>query len=120
MNPDPPPLAISHLGDPGAADHRLVIRGELDYMTAPDLTAALGSLRLHSGSTLTLDLAGLGFCDSTGLSVLLGAHKRMASLGGKLTVSAIDPNLARVLTITGLAHLFTPVETTGEPQGLGA
>ncbi len=108
MKPERHALSIAHSGAGGG--HRLAIRGELDHTTVPDLTEALRLVPFADGSTLTLDLAELGFCDSTGLSVLLSVHKRLANLGGRLTVSAIDANLLRVLTLTGLAHLFTPEE----------
>ncbi|PPK66382.1 STAS domain-containing protein [Actinokineospora auranticolor] len=103
MKTDPHALAITRRDDGG-----LSLRGDLDYTTAPEFTAALAALPLPEGATLTLDLGGLGFCDSSGLSVLLNAYKKASAVGGTLAVSAIDPNLERMLMITGLAHLFLP------------
>ncbi|RLK53766.1 STAS domain-containing protein [Actinokineospora cianjurensis] len=103
METDPHTLDITRLRDGG-----LALSGELDYATAPELTATVAALPLLHGDTLTLDLGQLAFCDSSGLSALLTAYKRITNLGGRLSVSAIDPNVARMLTITGLAHLFRP------------
>ncbi|WP_018685068.1 STAS domain-containing protein [Actinokineospora enzanensis] len=103
MKTDPHALAITRLGD-GA----LALSGELDYTTAPELTAAVAALPLVDGATLTLDLGELAFCDSSGLSALLAAYKRMVGLGGRLSVSALDPNLERVFAITGLSDMFAP------------
>ncbi|GLZ43188.1 STAS domain-containing protein [Actinokineospora sp. NBRC 105648] len=100
---NPHALDITRMADGG-----LAVGGELDYTNATELTAAFAELRLDPGATLALDLGELGFCDSSGLSVLLAAYKRLAGLGGRLLVTAIDPNLARMLAITGLAELFTP------------
>ncbi|WP_051386055.1 STAS domain-containing protein [Actinokineospora inagensis] len=103
MKTDPHTLDIAHLRDGG-----LALSGELDYATAPELTAMVAALPLPRGAILTLDLGELAFCDSSGLSALLTAYKRVTGVGGRLSVPAIDPNLARMLAITGLSHLFRP------------
>ncbi|GAA3005266.1 STAS domain-containing protein [Actinokineospora diospyrosa] len=103
METDPHTLDITRLVDGG-----LALSGDLDYATAPELTAMVAALDLGQGAVLTLDLGRLVFCDSSGLSALLAAYRRALSVGGRLSVSAIDPNVARMLAITGLEHLFRP------------
>ena len=51
---------------------RLVLRGELDLATAPQLEHALAA----AGDGVLLDLRGLTFMDSTGVRVLLEAAER--------------------------------------------
>ena len=47
--------------------------------------------------------------DSTGLSTLVGAQKRMRSRGGKLVIVNVDPSLAYTFQITGLDLVFKVV-----------
>ena len=54
----------------------LAMGGELDVFSAPELRAALREAKLGPAETLVLDMRGLGFIDSSGLAVILGAHER--------------------------------------------
>lgn len=88
-------------------DGEVVLRvgGELDLGTADQLRAAAGRY-LHPGTRLTLDLSGVTFCDSTGLSALVTIHKQARAAGGELIL--LDP-LARIMhlfTITGLVRVL--------------
>ncbi|WP_214326351.1 STAS domain-containing protein [Nonomuraea sediminis] len=55
-----------------------------------------------AGRRVVLDASGLSFCDSSGISALLGLHKRAESL----TLRGVHGVLARVLRVTGLDALF--------------
>lgn len=83
----------------------LVLRGELDPHTAPllrdqvDLVTADGTTH-----TLVLDVAGLRFIDSSGLRVIIGAHKEMTARSGRLVLRAPTDTTRRLLDITGLAE----------------
>jgi anti-sigma B factor antagonist len=54
-----------------------------------------------------VDLSGVTFMDSTGLSVLVGALKRLRLMDGRLTVVAPDDDLRRIFEVTGLDRSFT-------------
>lgn len=84
----------------------LSIRGELDISTADQLRRAAGPY-LDAGGRLVLDLSGVTFCDSTGLAVLVGFHKRLAASGGGLELSSPVPRVRHLLAITGLNRVFT-------------
>ncbi|UDY37581.1 STAS domain-containing protein [Dermatobacter hominis] len=47
--------------------------GELDLASTPAFTAALTEALVDERQTLTIDLSGVTFCDSTGLRALLTA-----------------------------------------------
>ncbi|MET9454899.1 STAS domain-containing protein [Streptomyces canus] len=66
-----------------AADRCLVARvsGEMDYMTGPVLRPQFKELIARSGRFVVLDLAGVSFCDSAGLNVLLGAWRQRMRAG---------------------------------------
>lgn len=95
--------------DVDEADHGevavLVLRGELDLATVPSLRdRLLDVVRTHR--SVILDLAGLGFLDSTGLGLLVSAVKRLQERDGTLVVAAPSPAVVRLLEVSGLdAHL---------------
>jgi anti-sigma B factor antagonist len=79
----------------------VVAAGELDLATAPDLAAALSEALAHERDTLTIDAAGITFCDSSGLKVLLNAPgHRPVRLKSPSTV------LRRVLELSGTTERF--------------
>lgn len=89
----------------------LVLVGELDSYRAPRLKDVIDDV-LGPGDTdagpnaLTLDLAGITFIDSSGISVLVLAHKRLAERGGQLAVHSPQRIVHRVLEVTGLTQVF--------------
>jgi anti-sigma B factor antagonist len=84
---------------------RLVARGELDLLAAPNLRSALEATH-HDGATIDLDLSAVTFIDSTGISVILQAWQRANAEGGRLVVGAASPVVARVIEATGLSELL--------------
>ena len=49
----------------------------------------------------------LQFCDSVGLSALIGAQRRADLAGGRMVLRGVHGMLERVLHITGAGGLFT-------------
>jgi len=82
----------------------LVLVGELDPHTAPILRSSVDDAVSDVTTTLVLDVAGLQFIDSSGLRVIISAHKVMADKGGRLVLRAPTDNTRRLLDITGLAE----------------
>lgn len=83
----------------------VVVTGDLDLHTVPALREALLAGTRAEPAVLHVDLSGVPFCDSTGMSVLATAAKRMAVLGGRLVISGAQPLPYRVFELTGLAVL---------------
>jgi anti-sigma B factor antagonist len=81
--------------------------GELDLYTAPRLQAALAGLLRGDVDRIVVDLAGVEFCDSTGMNVLLSAMKRIKEQGGSLELAAPRPAVKRILQVTGRDGVFT-------------
>jgi anti-sigma B factor antagonist len=82
------------------------VGGDLDLNTAPELLQALTRLMDDGQRALVLDLTGVGFCDSSGLSVLVRVRNRVTELGGRLTLAAATPIVQRVLEVSGLTEIF--------------
>ncbi|MFD3994869.1 STAS domain-containing protein [Streptomyces sp. NPDC058548] len=85
--------------------------GELDHYTAELLRSPLDQALDAGRSRLVVDCAGLEFCDSTGLNVLLGARLRADAAGGGVHLVGMRPAVARVFHITGAEAVFTVHET---------
>lgn len=92
----------------GVAVVRLV--GEVDLATVPLLSERLQALDAAGQTRFVVDLDGVGFVDSTGLGVLIGALKRSRSRGGSMSLVCSDEQLLHVLEATGLDSVF-PVHT---------
>ncbi|MEU4799292.1 ANTAR domain-containing protein [Streptomyces sp. NPDC023327] len=92
---------------------RVVLRGELDLeagrLLRPDLRQALR----RSARVIDLDLRGVGFCDCSGLNLLLGLRQSALEQGKILTIGHSSPWVDRLLDLTGTRHLFAPVEQGG-------
>ncbi len=56
---------------------------------------------------MVLDLSGLTFCDSTGITVFVTAHRRSQAAGSSLGLAGVSPAQMRVLQMVGLDEVFT-------------
>ena len=106
-----------------AENHALVLlSGELDASTAGQLYEQLAELTRDGVVHVDLDLSGLEFMDSTGLSVVVAEHKRTNASGGELMILSPQSQVRRLLEITGLTGILQirPDEqdgTLGDPVG---
>jgi anti-sigma B factor antagonist len=82
------------------------VAGEVDIQTSPILDEHLRSVLDQGHPSVFVDLAGVTFLDSTGLSVLVSGLKRCQLAGGELHLVSPRPNVYKVLEITGLTAAF--------------
>lgn len=80
--------------------HTATLSGELDIATAGRLTEALEALEPAPGEQLVIDLASVGFMDSTGLRVLIAANRDAADTGYELVIVTGESPARRVLELT--------------------
>ena len=78
------------------------VKGELDMSTTPQLTEALGAATDQPVKSVTLDLADVGFIDSSGLRVLVLSGRALADAGRTLQIGPRSEMVTRVLTMTNL------------------
>lgn len=90
-------------------DNAAVVRviGELDLATAPQLGDVLADLSGHGTMHVTVDLSEMAFIDSTGVTVLVSALKRLHEAGGDMALESPRASAMRVFEITGLTNVFT-------------
>ena len=90
------------------------VTGEIDVYTAPLLREELASLIDSEHTDLVVDLTKVGFMDSTGLGVLVGALKKVRTLGGDLRLVIDQEKILKVFRITGLTKVFPIHDTVDE------
>ena len=90
-----------HLSGNGEAT--VVVAGEVDMATAPQLDACLCA---QAARNVVVDLAGVSFLDSSGLGALVHARKILAANGHTLRVSGEQDNIRTVLEVTGLLEVL--------------
>jgi anti-sigma B factor antagonist len=91
----------------------LHVAGDLDHHTAPRLREALEKVS-SAGQSVVLDLSGLTYCDSTGITVFINAYKRAKPAGGRVLIAGLNPDLVEVFTIIGLDQIFVFHPTVDE------
>ena len=78
----------------------------MDSLTADNLTQAL-SAQVHAGQLrLVVDFREVDYTSSAGLRSLLGTLKDCRRLGGDLRLSAVQPAVMRVLSLSGFASII--------------
>jgi len=83
----------------------LVLHGELDIATAPELVEMLNRLR-HHGHAVTLDLAEVTFMDSTGLTTIMDAQVQAERNGWSFSVRRPSAAVRRVFALAGMDRLL--------------
>jgi anti-sigma B factor antagonist len=101
------------------ADHTVIsVAGEIDLYTAPKLQSELMAALHEDPARLIVDMSAVEFCDSTGINVLLAAHRFARERGGELQLAGPGSATRKVLQVTGLESVFTvvdvPVRVTGQ------
>ncbi|MDK3257938.1 STAS domain-containing protein [Blastococcus capsensis] len=103
----PNPSALVTLAVAGSASHpQLTVTGEVDCSSAPEVRAVLDQLVDAAPTEIVVDLTGVTFLDSAGLSTLAAAHRRALAAGGRLRLLAATRAVIRPLQITGLWDLL--------------
>lgn len=81
----------------------LVTSGELDLASSEQLESALAEATADGSGYVIIDLRGLQFIDSVGLSVLIKADRRVREGGGRFGLVRGSGQVQRLLDLTGLA-----------------
>jgi anti-sigma B factor antagonist len=89
------------------------VTGEIDLATAPAVGAALAE-RASGESALVLDLRETAFLDSSGIRVLVEAHRASQRDGIPFTVVPGDAAIRDLLETTGVAAHLDLADTAPE------
>ena len=100
------PSEFSCLASVDHGEAVLAVNGELDMSTAPELSRSLAGVLDQHPQRVTLEIGGLDFIDSTGLTLLVRTSKELKAHDGALQLAHPTPPVRRVLEIVGLDGLL--------------
>jgi anti-sigma B factor antagonist len=84
----------------------VVVRGELDIASAPALASRLRELMCRPIGSLTVNMAGIAFMDSSGLRALNACRDDAERRGIGFSLEAVSPEVQRVLELTTMTDVF--------------
>jgi stage II sporulation protein AA (anti-sigma F factor antagonist) len=93
----------------------VALHGELDHAARAELGDVLHPPGAESPRTVA-DLAGVTFMDSSGINILIAAHRAAAESEGWLRITGARPSVLRVLQLVGLDQVIPCFDTL--PQAL--
>ncbi|MCK9874714.1 STAS domain-containing protein [Frankia sp. AgPm24] len=80
--------------------------GDIDYSSLDPLRESLLDARVAGVRDIVVDLAEVSFLDSQGLAVILFAHQRQRSAGGRLALRHLNEDTNRLLHVTNLTTVI--------------
>ena len=99
--------------------HIVEFGGELDIEGAPTARRELGRACAAGQPTVFLDLAGLTFMDSSGVQMIIEAHRRLRDEDRELVIVRAPKHVRRLLELCGLTeilHLSEGGPRTSDPE----
>jgi anti-anti-sigma factor len=82
------------------------VGGEIDVHTCSELEDAVRKAYGSGGAKVVLDVAGVGFIDSSGLRSLITLQQEAAGTEGTLQLRSPSRPVLRLLEVTGLTAMF--------------
>jgi anti-sigma B factor antagonist len=91
----------------------VVVDGELDLCSAPQLKWTLVDLLDAGRSRIVVDLSLVTFMDSTALGVLVGVNRSLDT-GSRLAIVCLRPSVLKIFEVSGLDGAFDIFATLDE------
>ncbi|MEW1926123.1 STAS domain-containing protein [Streptomyces sp. NPDC088360] len=87
------------------------LHGEIDLLAYQRMGPLLDPITGGTASTVVIDLTRTTFFDCSGVALLVRAHRRTAARGARLSVICTHRLTLRILRLTGLTPMLSPVPT---------
>ena len=85
----------------------VALTGEIDHHCAKSYIKAISSkIEAYTPKICVLDFRDVGFMDSSGIAVAINALRQMAKIDGKLMLSGLNPQPAKVFRTSGIDKLI--------------
>ena len=82
------------------------LSGEIDHLAAQALRREIDAqVDAHLPEQLALDFSGVTFMDSSGVGLILGRGRYIASLGGSLTVQNPPAQIRKMLDLARIHYI---------------
>jgi len=109
-------MIVFHQVRHGSDGECLALSGEIDISVREDLRGVLDRVVAASTGVTDLDLHDLTFLDCSGIGEFVRAYNEAQRRGHTLTVSRPRGVVRRVLELTGVLVLLTPVPANGRAR----
>lgn len=91
------------------------LREDLDHHTALAVRETADCMLERSGAKNVLfDFSGIDFMDSSGIGVIMGRYRQVSFGGGRVGVTGVGANIARILNFSGLNKILEHYENEEE------
>ena len=81
--------------------------GEIDQHCVSEIRDDIDrQIAIRNINSLIVDLGGVEFMDSSGIGMTMGRYKNMVSRGGKMMLVRPQPQVDKVLELSGIKKLF--------------
>lgn len=90
------------------SDNALTVKisGEIDAVSATKLRRRIDVEYDCCGvKNMIFDFKDVGFMDSSGIGLIIGRYKRVASLGGSVKIKNANRTLKRIIELSGLERI---------------
>ena len=87
---------------------------KLNSLISPQLKSEFILTNTEGHRNIILDLSGVKYSDSSGLSSLLVGHRICKNAEGTFAITGINDNIMRLVTISQLENVLTIVPTVDE------
>jgi len=92
------------------------VGGDLDLATEPQLRHALRPVVEAGVGQVVVDLAGVGFMDSSALGTLVVTFKKLRDGGGRLCLAAAQEPVRELLLITSVDKVIDVYDTVAAAE----
>ena len=72
------------------------------------------ALDVSGAKNILLDMRHVTFVDSSGIGAIIGRYKRVLALGGRVVACSLQPQVARMLEMSGLFRIINWHTTEAE------
>ena len=81
--------------------------GEIDQHCVSEIRDDIDrQIAIRNINSLIVDLGGVEFMDSSGIGMIMGRYKNMVSRGGKMMLVRPQPQVDKVLELSGIKKLL--------------
>ena len=81
--------------------------GEIDQHCVSEIRDDIDrQIAIRNINSLIVDLGGVEFMDRSGIGMIMGRYKNMVSRGGKMMLVRPQPQVDKVLELSGIKKLF--------------
>jgi anti-sigma B factor antagonist len=83
------------------------VAGDVDLATAPELRTRLDRLLTDGARRVIVNLQGVAFMDSSGLSAIVSGMKGIRETGGQMAIACANESILKIFAITGLDRVVS-------------